>query len=570
MSAGWPRGVTNYRMQIDNGAGVYAVSPNISTDGYTLDISTGTVLRVSGLSCGITRNTRARLEYAPTTAFVYGTTGVTTFSNSPGEVIATHTAHGLSEGDVVKFTGGTMPTGLVASTAYYVKWISVNTFKLSATEGGAAITVSDNGSGTITGKIWKAVSFWLSVGDSTFTTGAALTDPVPLLISNTVTDIVIEPLSATSIRVGWNNYPFFSSGSIAGSFVNVRVLSSSGVLILASVDGLLNSLVVTGITGDGFFAGAEVRVQAYQSLDYAVDTLGHVAGSPLITILAGAPTDDLWDQGYGVLGDPDDVTPITGSTSIALDKGAPAGGSFNYVGSGSVASWAISDGPTGVTIADVGPTKRTGQLGGTPTESGIFYAKIHSVSTVGYTKTRDSVDALIAVSGGYCIAEYHVDPLKIDLQYSVRDNKVGSHFFNDRDVTFKRGDNVSLDVIWRSGPGAAGNLGGFIDPNLFTALTLTVRPKDEFDGEPYLQIDATPSSGTLVAVDLGSFNGVALTFTVTSDKIESAFDAVNKSMGSDTGSIALEGFAEITYTDASGNSHTSDSFPFFITQDIDR
>ncbi len=60
------------------------------------------------------------------------------------------TAHGLSNGDVVIFSnsGGTLPGGLSANTAYYVVNAATNDFQVSTTEGGTAVDITDAGTGT--------------------------------------------------------------------------------------------------------------------------------------------------------------------------------------------------------------------------------------------------------------------------------------------------------------------------------------------------------------------------------------------------------------------------------------
>lgn len=78
-------------------------------------------------------------------------TTVTISNASPG--VVTWTAHGLLPDTAVVFTTtGALPTGLTAGTTYYVKTVlTVDTFTVSATKGGAAIDTSSAGSGTHTG-----------------------------------------------------------------------------------------------------------------------------------------------------------------------------------------------------------------------------------------------------------------------------------------------------------------------------------------------------------------------------------------------------------------------------------
>jgi hypothetical protein len=58
---------------------------------------------------------------------------------------------GITTGTPVQFTtGGALPTGLTVSTKYYARDVTATTFKVSATIGGAAITLSGSQSGTHT------------------------------------------------------------------------------------------------------------------------------------------------------------------------------------------------------------------------------------------------------------------------------------------------------------------------------------------------------------------------------------------------------------------------------------
>ena len=58
---------------------------------------------------------------------------------------------GITTGTPVQFTtGGALPTGLTASTKYYARDVTATTFKVSATIGGAAITLSGTQSGAHT------------------------------------------------------------------------------------------------------------------------------------------------------------------------------------------------------------------------------------------------------------------------------------------------------------------------------------------------------------------------------------------------------------------------------------
>ena len=77
---------------------------------------------------------------------------------APG--VVTYTAHGLAAGTAIQLTTtGALPTGLTASTTYYVKEVlTANTFTLAATVGGNAITTSGSQSGTHTLIVWPGTA----------------------------------------------------------------------------------------------------------------------------------------------------------------------------------------------------------------------------------------------------------------------------------------------------------------------------------------------------------------------------------------------------------------------------
>lgn len=65
--------------------------------------------------------------------------------------ICTITAHGLTAGTRVTVASGTtLPAGLAASTNYYLRDVTTNTFKLSLTPNGSAVDITDTGTGTHT------------------------------------------------------------------------------------------------------------------------------------------------------------------------------------------------------------------------------------------------------------------------------------------------------------------------------------------------------------------------------------------------------------------------------------
>jgi microcystin-dependent protein len=94
----------------------------------------------------------SRSTYAALFAALYKSAVVTTPIASPG--VVNWTAHGRSVNDPIRFTTtGALPTGLVAGTTYYVisAGLATDSFRLSATPGGAAINFTGATSGVHTG-----------------------------------------------------------------------------------------------------------------------------------------------------------------------------------------------------------------------------------------------------------------------------------------------------------------------------------------------------------------------------------------------------------------------------------
>jgi hypothetical protein len=65
--------------------------------------------------------------------------------------VFTLVAHGLTDGDRIRVSSATtLPAGLAAATDYWVRDAATDTFKVSATNGGAAVNVTDTGTGVHT------------------------------------------------------------------------------------------------------------------------------------------------------------------------------------------------------------------------------------------------------------------------------------------------------------------------------------------------------------------------------------------------------------------------------------
>ena len=86
-----------------------------------------------------------------------------TFTN--GTNTCNYTAHGMANGDAIIFTnsGGAVPAELTPSKIYYAGDVSTNAFSIHLTKatgisGASDVAITDNGSGTTTGKIMTTVA----------------------------------------------------------------------------------------------------------------------------------------------------------------------------------------------------------------------------------------------------------------------------------------------------------------------------------------------------------------------------------------------------------------------------
>jgi hypothetical protein len=76
------------------------------------------------------------------------TTGAPVTFQDAGDTV-TLANHGMSNDDMISFSVITTTTGIVINTIYYVISATTNTFQVSATSGGSALTLITDGSGTL-------------------------------------------------------------------------------------------------------------------------------------------------------------------------------------------------------------------------------------------------------------------------------------------------------------------------------------------------------------------------------------------------------------------------------------
>lgn len=105
----------------------------------------------------------------------YSSASVSVSVAAPGKV--TYNTHPYLTNDPVVFTAGTLPTGLVVGTVYFVRNPTANDFELSATSGGVSITTTGSVSvGAVIGRAFGTTSsdFLFKTGNLPALTGTLL------------------------------------------------------------------------------------------------------------------------------------------------------------------------------------------------------------------------------------------------------------------------------------------------------------------------------------------------------------------------------------------------------------
>ena len=188
--------------------------------------------------------------YEDTARTTVGTCTITIAA--PG--VVTYTAHGLVATDPVQFTtSGALPTGLTASTTYYVKTVlTADTFTVAATAGGAAITTSGSQSGTHT--LYKFTTAFLN---------SASTQPVVFNMFNNASAGVLwgagggasdiyGAVSATQVTANGVAAPTtssFTATPAAGGSLTAGTYRYTLVYRKTSTQALSNALTATECSG---------------------------------------------------------------------------------------------------------------------------------------------------------------------------------------------------------------------------------------------------------------------------------------------------------------------------------
>ncbi len=195
-------------------------------------------------------------------------TNAVTFTDA-GDTV-TLNSHGFKEGDAVGFTSITSTTGIFTNTIYYVGGtIAANTFQLSATKGGSALSLTTNGSGTL-------VSPLFTTSGNTFAEFEAINERCIITLSGANnTPKIYEPQTSTTTIRGLKGAP--PNGSFMRQYQGRVIMNSktepdrayaSSPFNPEEWSGYGDSLVIDIGLGDGDPAGLTAFYPEFQGTLY--------------------------------------------------------------------------------------------------------------------------------------------------------------------------------------------------------------------------------------------------------------------------------------------------------------
>jgi hypothetical protein len=182
---------------------------------------------------------------------------------APG--VVTWTDHGLSANSTIRFTTtGALPTGLAINTTYYVKTVlSPNTFTVSASAGGAAITTSGTQSGTQTALVWYGTAV-VAVANTAVTLASVTVPGWSIGIGGQIEINALFSLTnsanAKNLNMTFGGSAIFTlaSANVASVSVQKEIVNRGGSQIVSSA---------VGATGHGASTGTVLTLSVNTNLD---------------------------------------------------------------------------------------------------------------------------------------------------------------------------------------------------------------------------------------------------------------------------------------------------------------
>ena len=219
-------------------SGDYVVQQANQTSIVVTHGSAATSTVVGGGGAGVTINARIEIK-------LFGVLKSETLSANPLSttigspiVSVTDTAHGLSVGDVVTFSGAAVVGGVTVSGSYPISSVTTNAFTIIATAATSTVAAGGGGSVVMVSPMWQA-------NDTVYTVGPSPTSNTLRLYTN---DTVPVPVSAAT----WGTWVSGLPAPVAlGANPFATVNGSATVTVTHTAHGAAASALVT-------FAGAAV------------------------------------------------------------------------------------------------------------------------------------------------------------------------------------------------------------------------------------------------------------------------------------------------------------------------
>ncbi len=178
---------------VGNGGNFFAMT---ISGHYTIDYGDGTTTNYTGGST-------AYYEFDYNDADLAGTDGPVTFTAATDTV--NRTAHGYSNGMIVRFYNITTTTGLDQGQAYYIINAAADSFQVSLTGGGSAVTLTNDGSATLLPYKIATVTITPQFGQDLTSVNFFVKHNLSSLVSGYSTgwlDIAIAAPSCTTLTIG--------------------------------------------------------------------------------------------------------------------------------------------------------------------------------------------------------------------------------------------------------------------------------------------------------------------------------------------------------------------------------
>lgn len=263
----------------------YLLSP-IHDDGSTTLYNSGRLAYItqsgaSGLDSGAEGSSTWYFIWAIRKEVMYYRESVTITN---GTDIVNLTGHGLTAGTPIVFGWVSQPAGLTASTTYYVRDVTTDTFKVATTPGGTAVNITSDGSGV---EISELPALILSAS------ATSLSKPTNYIYAALLGAVYNNGSSNFNTFYQLNNRVWVAQTNVFDDQTGVvswtsqsisTIVPSTAKVLLGVVGASANSARGIAIAGDSSGVGLTISNAASSTIDF-LNYTGHACGFiiPLIT-----------------------------------------------------------------------------------------------------------------------------------------------------------------------------------------------------------------------------------------------------------------------------------------------